>query len=681
MKTNLAYQPTKFIMLIAMLVFFSGCSPILRNYVNRKYPPVSSVEKSIQSVKEAKERLGQLEQVDLGAKLSRSFLDSTLQRYITSLLKTSPNLGIDGVDSVQLTSRPIFSLGMQELQIQADFKFFISPTVKYVKTVDITFSGRLSPSVIADSLILRPSFQRVHINELKLRKWLYLGKAAKLAVNALCLRFMDNLNGQIKDLNLKIDYPPFPELPISQVLGSVENLRVTDDHVFKIERKMLDPVILINKENVMVVAAIADNPAETAEKGALALASISLPTLMPGLKYRISGKGAQKLESADIALKSASKGPKENPLAELKRLHGALDSAFNNAWNTQLDSLDRFDPLSSGVHLSYEAMGRITDEFFDQTKFAIDYKVDIKKALGPHKISLGDIEKPNCSHISFACDLRNCSSEMKDCDFDCKWYQVDCHAREVACHALNGVRYGACQVSNGLRVTWCATELAAKKALCYSTVAAIFLYDNLIKEVGRFDGDAKASGMVTVAIDRSVPGGLSSVGFRGKVQTDINGEVNFSFIPTSLVGLMACSMPAIAAFKLDHIKLSNSALVLDTKISKLTQDGMPLLQVRLEKMTLPIQLQQPFIAQILGRSTLVMSCGVGILAGLSYLKFFENDKFKQFLDFALKGSYKLEIEQDFSIKLPPLELGVLEYPLSLRPSWGTKSLMYTNLKN
>jgi hypothetical protein len=492
---------------------------------------------------------------------------------------------------------------------------------------------------------------------------------------------MDNLNGQIKDLNLKIDYPPFPELPISKVLGSVENLRVKDDHVFKIERKMLDPVILINKENVLVVAAIAGNPnAQTAVKDPITLASMSLPALMPQRKYVVGTDGKVLATAKETLHEFTSKDPDNNSPAVLKQLHGQLDSTFNLAWNTHLDTLDRFEAVSSGVHLSYEALGRITDEFFDQTKFAIDYKVNIAEKFGPQKISLGEIEKPNCSHISFACNLRDCKAEMKDCGGSCGWNPV-CHAKKAACKVWNGLRYGECQVSNGLRVTWCAGELAAKKALCYSTIAAIFLYDNLIKEVGRLDGNAKAKGMVTVAIDRSIPGGLSSVGFRGSVQTDIDGEVNLVFIPTSLAGLMVCTMPAIAAFKLDNIKLSNSSLALNTKITKRTDNGMPFLHVRLDKVTLPIQLQQPFIAQILGRSNLIMSCNLGILVGLSYLRLFEHDKFKQFIDLALKGTYKLEVEQDFSIKLPPLELGVLQYPLSLKPAWGGKSLMYTNLKN
>jgi hypothetical protein len=677
---------TKILSILKSAVFIlvglsiTGCAPAIRNYVNKKYPPVSSMAKSTEAVKQSIEQLQTLPQVDLGAKISKELLDSTFHMFFDSLLAKNNTLGIQGLDKIDVIRVPIFSLGKQELLISSTLKFTLKNN-KYLKDIQIAFSGRVAPSISADTLFLRPSFQSVRIEQLHLRKCLFLGKVAKEAVNAICANFMDNINGQIRDINVKINYPPIPEATVSSILGNDPNITVKNDFIFKLKRQILKPVILINQQNFLILSAINEAQDNTTVSN-IALAP-DYSSSMPQPNYLIDKSNnlvsVGKVQLAAVEKTEVGNRAVKQPIDDFNQVYNYLDSAFKSSWDVNLDTINYKDSVGSAVHLSYGAINRITDELFRDVKFNLQYNVNISQTFNEQDISLGEIQKPNCNNITFDCQLNNCSNVLSDCG-SCRWYDVPCHVRYATCQALNGVKYTACQASNAAKLTWCAGELVARRTLCYTEIAAIFLYDNLVKPVGKFGGYATANGTITGEINQTTPDGINSLGLIGRIQTDINGEVGIHFTPSGLLGLMICNLPTAAKFNLDHIHVSKPDFNLHADFSRLNNAAnQPYLKVSMSKLTLPIQLQEPFVLEILKNPQLILNCGTGILAGLSYLALKDSENFERFLDLSLKGSYKFDIQRDFDINLPPIPLEILQYQTTLNPAWGSKSLIYNNL--
>ena len=100
----------------------------------------------------------------------------------------------------------------------------------------------------------------------------------------------------------------------------------------------------------------------------------------------------------------------------------------------------------------------------------------------------------------------------------------------------------------------------------------------------------------------------------------------------------------------------------------------------MNKLTVPLQLTEPFIVEILKNPQLILNCGIGAIAGLSYLALKDNDTFNKFLRVALTGNYDLEIQRDFNISISTIPIQVLQSQIVLNPSWGTRSLIFNNSK-
>lgn len=673
MKLTIPYHKLSILICVCFSLLITSCSSLIKGYVNRKYPPVSSVAKSTAAVEESIQQMQGLTHVDLGAKISKTYMDTIFHNYFAQMLAKDSSLGIGGISSIQVIQYPELSLGRQELILTSTLKFNLSGN-KYVKYVQVNFSGRIAPSIIEDSLILRPSFQRINIQQLKLTKCLFLGSAAKLAVNALCQSFMDNINGQIKNINIKINYPPLPEKSISSILGNDANISVKNDYVFKLKHQMVTPVLLVEPKNVLLIASIADNTDTTSNTTAQANGqAIDKSLLMPQPDYVVSRSGKMKFLNGGAANASSNNAP-----PTFDELYNYADSSFRNSWSVNLDSINYADSSSVAVHISYNAMSRIVNELFTGVKFSMTYNVNINKNFPQKDISLGEIQKPDCSQIQFNCPTTNCSTVLSDCG-GCSWWDALCWGRVAACQALNGLKYSACQLANGAKLTLCATEFAAEKALCYTEVAGIFIYDNLIKPVGTFGGNASVTGQVTGEIDATAPGGINSLGLTGQLQADINGAGNINFTPSGLLGLLVCNLPTAAAFNV-NVHVANPAFNLNATIQKLTNANGPYLNVSMNKLTVPLQLQEPFIVEILKNPQLILNCGIGIITGLSYLALKDNDTFNKFLQVAFTGNYDLEIQRDFNITIPTIPIQVLQSQIVLNPAWGTRSLVFNNSK-
>ncbi|AXY76824.1 hypothetical protein D3H65_23755 [Paraflavitalea soli] len=685
--------PLPFLLFLALLLQLTACGPAIKKFVNNKYPPVSSVEKATASVKNAMAELEKVPTADLGVRLDEAFLDSLLNNYFRTRFSELPDLGIPQIEKMELVQSPRFTLDRQELIINASVQFALTNN-KYVRSILIDFSGLVSPSVNNDSLKLELSFSRIFISKLQLKKFLFLGRVAKNAVNSLCKSFMDNINGQLKTMVVKINYPPFPEAPLSALIGQDENITVTNDHTFKLSRKTLHPVILIKPGSLSILAGVDEKKEETTVTTNSARAARAVLREVPQPNYIMTGRGAANVGvqgigiSKEQAMQSINNDArlvcisaidnKQISKDEFNALFNRLDEAFYTSWNNNLDALSDTNSGSS-VSLSYNVLSRITDELFRDAQFGLQYNLDVNTPFEDKNIDLGEIPKPDCGAIGFECNFNNCSNVLSNCG-SCKWYDAPCHVRWAACNALNGVKYAACQASNAAKATWCAGELAVRKTLCFAEIAGIFIYDNLIRDVGRFGGFARANGTIRGTISQVIPGGISSLGLDGQLNARADAEVGLRFSPSGILGHIICSFPINETFRMNNITV-NQAIQLRSTIERQVIDADNCaLKIGFQKISIPIQLSEPLLLEILKHPQLLVSCGFSIGLGItvtSVLGLAGNDNFKNYLRLALQGRYVLPFEKDFAVKIPSIPLQVLNQQILLAPSWGAKSLVFT----
>lgn len=673
-------------LLVAVLFHLTACGPAIRKFVNGKYPPVSSVERSAASVQNSLSEMEQLKKADLGVRMDQAFLDSSLQAFFQQLYEQDPTLGIPSIEKLDIERNPDFKIGKQEMIISAELLFHVKDN-KYLKNVTIDFTGRLSPSVNEDSLKISPSFQRMQITKLKLKRWLFLGRVAKNAVNSLLKEYMDNINGQIKNLVVKLNYPPFPEKPLSELLGENENLKITNDYTFKLSRKTLRPVILLKPGSLCVMAGIEEKPAGAIGVDAAKAAGEALP--MPPLpSYLLQQEQQEEALTADKLRSVSQAGPRLQSVSDLQpaslspeefdQLFARYDTLFTNTWNSHLDSLPEAGAVNTSVRLSYDVLGRIMDELLKDAQFGLRYNVNMQSNFPEKTISLGEIGKPDCGAITFQCDFRNCSAEMSDCG-SCRWYDAWCQARRAACYTANAVKWAACQAFNGARATWCAAELVARKTLCYAELAAIFVYDNLVKNIGTFSGSAAASGFIEGNINRTIPGGISNLHLLGNINADVNARVALNFSPSGIIGHLLCTFPFNEVFSLEHIRV-NQHVDLVADIIRETGTDEVALAINFRKIKIPLQFSEPLLVELLKKPLLLLNCGFSIGLGITVttvLALAGNESFKNYLRAALFGTYQFEFEQSFDLKIPGIPVKVVNREHVFHPAWGEKSIVFT----
>src|SRR4030095_11110027 len=102
MKRSIIYIPL-FGLVVSQIV---ACGPMLKKFVNSKYPPVSSVDKSLESVKNSLTELEKIPSFDLGIHLTERFLDSVLQDYFQRIYRDDPSLGISSIEKIELIKDP-----------------------------------------------------------------------------------------------------------------------------------------------------------------------------------------------------------------------------------------------------------------------------------------------------------------------------------------------------------------------------------------------------------------------------------------------------------------------------------------------------------------------------------------------------------------------------------------------
>jgi hypothetical protein len=655
------------LVVIVLALQLSSCGALIKNYINKQYPPVSSLDKQAEAVRVSEAQLAALTQPDLGLVLEAPLLTRSFQAAFRQLYANDPTLGIKGLSRIEIIDSPSFAFGEQQIISSARLRFHVRDN-KYVKRADIYFTGLTALSFSTDSLLADPSFQRIEVRNLKLRKFMVFSGAAKALINSLLRSFMDNINGQINKQVVRIDYPPLPELPLSKILGGQANLRVVRDDTFRIERKIIHPVMLIQPQKMVVLAQLSDKKVRGEGE------QVPEPTRLPPPPYFVeTGSGSVSTSSINrVRANSLYAGISRE---EFQRRYRVFDSGFFARWQDELDPQAEQD--SNSVYLSYAFTGRVINELFQDAEFALRYRLDERTEFPAKRIALGDIPKPDCEGIRFECQFNNCNNVLSNCG-SCRWYDAWCQTRRAACHVANGVKWAACQTSNGAKAVWCAAELVGRKGACYTALGLIWLYDNLIKEVGTFGGNAVASGEVEASVRRIVPNGMHSLAMEGQIAARADAAVRLQFRPSGLLGRLVCLFPMNETVPLNNIRV-NQGYQLTANFQRITDEDKTVLRISMSQLALALQFSKPLLAELLSNPRLVLNCGIGIFFGTaigSILALANVGEFRNYMQAALFGNYRFNLNEEFNVSLPSVGVHNAYLSQEFKPMWGKKSIVY-----
>jgi hypothetical protein len=638
-------SPCHLIVSLLLIVNLTSCSAIFRSYVNKKYPPVSSLQKSAASVQASLAGLDKLPKSGIGIRLKESYLDNLLDSFLLSTLIHDSTLGIKDIGQLQFMSPPVFALGEQEILTSASIRISNIQN-KYVKEVEMSISGRISPFFSGDTLLLAPSFSSLHVSKLQLTKCIILGNLARNAVNDLVSSYMDNINGALNSFAVKISYPPLPREPLSQLLGTDASIQVITDDTFSLRPRRLDPILLVDTASLNILSDVIVDTGSAPPKS-----------------------GPSPLVPANSAAITQS---------QFAALYKQLDTTFWQNWNLYLDTVSRLLPPTALVNLSYVTLSDMMNELWADADFTLKYNFTTSANLNQQTITLGQIAEPDCSTIPFNFSPNNCNNVLSNCG-SCSWWDAPCWVGVGICETANGAKYLACQASNAAKLAAASAEWVAAKALCYTEVAGVFIVNKLILPVGVFNGTASAAGNITGTLNHTVPGGIESLGFTAQLHANVNANANISFIPSGLAGLLICQLPTAVIINNYQIPLDIPATPVNATMQRLTQNGQTILQVNTGNVTFPIQFPQPLILYILSQPQLVLSCSLGIFLGVSVgsvLALAGNPTFKNYLNAAFGGVYNWQFQKNLDINLPPIPISTNFTHTTLLPSWGTNSLIY-----
>ncbi len=639
-----------------------SCSSIFRSFINKKYPPVSSLEKSAASTQAELLALQNLPKAGVGIQLNRELLDTLIKTYFLSKLAKDTTLGIKNAGQIHFIIPPTFTLEQQEIIVSTSIQI-ADVQNKYLKEVDFTMNGRISPSVQGDSIMLAPSFSQIHVEQLKLRKWIILGGLAKRVVNGILQNYMDNVNGALKSFAVEVRYPPIPSQPLSKLLGTDDNLKVLTDDTFHLKPRKLNPVVLVDTGHIGVLADVVIN-------------NTAPPNIVPVPRAQYVVNSSLGTGSQIINLNQLD--PSIITPAQFKLLFHKFDSLYKSTWNLYLDTLTITTPSQGEVCLSYATLSEMINELWAKANFSLSYQLSYKTDFPMEEIKLAEISQPDCGIIQFPFQALDCSKVLSDCG-SCQWWNAICHAGWLVCQTANGVKYAGCQSANAAKLAAATVEFTAQKALCYSEVAGVFILNNLVLSVGYFKGSAGVDGLVTGTLIQTKPGGIESLGLVANVAADGKADASLLFIPKG-VGLLVCSLPAAVIIHNKNVRVDAPAFAVNATTEKITQSDQCILRVHTGDLSIPIQLGQPLLVDILQQPGLVLSCPVGVFLGTaiaSVLDLTHNQHFKNYLDAIFRGTYNWSFHKDLNVPLPAIPVSSSQTKFKLLPSWGKNSIIYT----
>ncbi|MBB6127179.1 hypothetical protein [Mucilaginibacter lappiensis] len=235
------------VLIISSCLILTSCSTIIKNAVNKKYPPINTIDKKINSAYSTLNTLDTARYSDAIISVSKNLVD-TIGTF--ELKKTNGRLLINNkiIDSLRIKEFKTL-LAPQEITISSRQNIYLSN--KHVKTVDFEVTASLSPYYSNDTLYFNPYFNRIHIQKIFFRKCAFLSRVKPIVsiLNKVFDVYLENLNGQIK--NYFVVIKPLPEggQKISNVLAKNSDVLIDQDATVKWKSQNFNSSLVVDNRS------------------------------------------------------------------------------------------------------------------------------------------------------------------------------------------------------------------------------------------------------------------------------------------------------------------------------------------------------------------------------------------------------------------------------------------------
>lgn len=237
-----------------LLSMLSGCSAFIKSQINKKFPPVNSIEKKIESVCQNIRVSDTSKVYDASISVSEPVLDTILGKTLAGQTKVI-KFKDSRIDSLTLLTASK-ELEKQTLTLQSNqIVHFNFKRLKYVRYM---VSASTSPYFSLDTLFTNPYFNSVRIERIKYRGLGIFTKRKIIysLINNLITEHLDNINGQVKNYFVVVKPLPGGNKKVSELLEKEEEIIVDKDATIEFPQLTANTAVRINEANLQLLLAV-----------------------------------------------------------------------------------------------------------------------------------------------------------------------------------------------------------------------------------------------------------------------------------------------------------------------------------------------------------------------------------------------------------------------------------------
>ncbi len=424
--------------IVGLVVFSSSDS--FSKLINKKWPPISSLDQRYESVLTSTETVSQKEfSSDILLSISESDLKDQALPLIDKEKGKISDLSIDGISSLKINEVDL-SLLNQGITTTLNIEFKINSLDLLIKAV---VSGDVSIVVKDDGVLLKPALTYIQINPVNPVKdrWLLLtnSKEALVAnVSALLERLLNNINGAIFENGFHIPFELYMAEKFSpKDIEKKDNINISGDDV-PLNLSLPTLAVYISDSSFKVLASSSNINKVRKERPKSTITEKDFNDAFTELE-RIIGK----ILAASFGDEYLSIGD-DVSVVLLRKIYLA------NLINESLENLNI--TISAKDFITIPKPG----DPEGKNKFSQDIAVHDKQKLpscnGLYRDFKGEACDNPCSYSHLKCDNPcsyshiNCDvhCSLSNCDYGCKAYRPDRCAREAACKVARETKRAAC---------------------------------------------------------------------------------------------------------------------------------------------------------------------------------------------------------------------------------------------
>ena len=454
-------------LLVSLL--FSNCSLLIRNAVNKKYPPVNVIDKKIQSVTISDANLDTSTIYSLEADISKEMIDTVSNLALQQSNAAFP-ISSQVVDSIKIDH---FSCSPrdQEVTLKSSQLIYLSTASnKWISGVDFYVSASLSPYYSNDSIYLNPYFNRIHIRKVYFKKCAFLTKLKPLVtlLNELFDTYLANINGQIK--NYYVKNSPIKEggISLASILDKQPDLKVVKDDTIRWKSHLLVPSFLINKKEITLL-----------------------------LRDNTHAMGNKEVDSMEEGISQREK------IKAFKKMYLLFKSRFEKTRYNSFDSTNTDSAYLAKFNISESFLQTLLNETLDNLNFQFTYPIGYNLSNVYQDITLG---KPNvdCGCDGIVDNIFHCSGGIGG----------------IPCRIAKGAALASCYVGS-----FGIPGISTYMTFCLAMKA---LPGDFQWTIGSIAGNAQAACNVNGTLNQiSFSNNLSQVTISKQLQ--VNGNINYDF--------------------------------------------------------------------------------------------------------------------------------------------------------